>query len=80
MIGSVIAIAINAVRHFPHIRDTLELIGFLDASIMEIFVDQRSAFAACIYPTLPGSTGVLVGREGAGATIESFTVERIRRP
>ena len=66
--------------HFPESRDTLELIVFLDASVMVVFVDQRSAFAARIYPTLPGSTGVLVGSEGAGATIESLTVKQIRRP
>lgn len=66
--------------YFPETRDTLELSVFLDASVMEVFLDQRSAFAARIYPTLPSSIGVLVGSEGPGATIEKLTVDRIRRP
>ncbi len=66
--------------YFPDTPDTLELLVFLDASVIEVFVDQRCAFAAHVYPTLPGSTSVLVGSEGDGASIEAITVERIMRP
>jgi beta-fructofuranosidase len=66
--------------YFPDTKDSLEMNLFLDGSVLEAFVDQRSAFATRIYPTLPASTGVWVGSEGAGAKIESLTVKRIKRP
>jgi hypothetical protein len=37
--------------HFPDTKDSLEMNLFLDGSVLEAFVDQRSAFAARIYPT-----------------------------
>lgn len=66
--------------YFPDTKDSLELNLFLDESVLEVFVDQRSAFAARIYPTLLASTGVWVGSEGAGARIETLTVQRFKRP
>lgn len=63
---------------FPDTKDSLELNLFLDQSVLEVFVDERSAFAARIYPTLPASTGFWVGSEGAGAKIESLTLRRIK--
>lgn len=64
---------------FPDTKDSLELNLFLDQSVLEVFVDKRSAFAARIYPMLPASTGVWVGSEGPDAKMESLTVKRIKR-
>ena len=60
-------------------KDVLGLDVYLDESVLEVFVDQLSAFAARIYPTLAASTGVLVGSEGAKASLEIITVARIKR-
>jgi sucrose-6-phosphate hydrolase SacC (GH32 family) len=64
--------------YFPDVKDVLGLDVYLDESVLEVFVDQRNAFAARIYPTLAASTGVLVGSEGSKASLESITVARIK--
>ncbi len=64
--------------YFPDVKDMLGLDLFLDESVVEVFVDQRSAFAARIYPTLAASTNVLVGSEGSKASLESITVAKIK--
>ncbi len=64
--------------YFPDVKDMLGLDLFIDESVVEVFVDQRSAFAARIYPTLAASTNVLVGSEGSKAILESVTVARIK--
>jgi beta-fructofuranosidase len=64
--------------YFPDVKDMLGLDVYLDESVMEVFVDQRDAFAARIYPTLVTSTRVLVGSEGSKASLKSITVARIK--
>lgn len=64
--------------YFPDTDDVLDLDVYLDNSVLEVFLDQRSAFAARIYPTLETSTGIFCGSEGVGARIETFTITRIK--
>lgn len=64
--------------YFPDVKDVLELDVYLDESVLEVFVDQRNAFAARIYPTLVTSTGVSVGSQGSKASLQSITVARIK--
>lgn len=64
--------------YFPDVENLLALDVYLDSSILEVFVDQRNAFAACIYPTLRASTGISVGSEGTGARMETVTIAQIK--
>jgi sucrose-6-phosphate hydrolase SacC (GH32 family) len=64
---------------FPDTPDRVALDVFLDESVLEVFVDQRSAFAARIYPTLDSSSGILMGAEGPGAILETLTISRIKQ-
>ena len=63
--------------YFPITPDELSLEVFLDHSVLEVFVDQRNAFATRIYPTLDSSTGVLLGAKGGPASVHSISVSRI---
>jgi sucrose-6-phosphate hydrolase SacC (GH32 family) len=63
---------------FPDTPDRIGLDLFLDESVLEVFVDERSAIAARIYPTLDSSSGILVGAEGPGAILETLTISRIK--
>jgi beta-fructofuranosidase len=65
---------------FPDQSGVLQLDVYLDESVLDVFVDQRRAFAATIYPSLGASTGILMGSEGTGANIDTLTIARIRRP
>ena len=51
---------------------------FLDRSIVEVFVDDRRALTARIYPTRADSLGLAVGSSGAAARVESL--QRWRLP
>lgn len=64
--------------YFPRIDNVLAVDVYLDNSVLEVFVDQRSAFAARIYPTLETSTGILVGSKGMGGTMETITIARMK--
>lgn len=64
---------------FPDRKDALQLDIYLDHSVLEIFVGQRSAFAARIYPTLDSSDRVCVSSEGPGAGIEKLSVVQMSR-
>jgi beta-fructofuranosidase len=61
-------------------KNSLQLDVFLDRSVLEVFVDSRAAFAARIYPTLPGSSGVAFAAAGNGARVESLRLARLERP
>jgi beta-fructofuranosidase len=61
-------------------KNCLHLHVFLDRSVLEVFVDKRAAFAARIYPTLPGSAGVAFAAAGNGARVESLSLARLQRP
>lgn len=63
---------------FPDTPDRMELDVLLDESVLEVFVDRRSAFAARIYPTLDSSSSILVGAEGPDAILETLTISRIK--
>jgi sucrose-6-phosphate hydrolase SacC (GH32 family) len=65
---------------FPHVADSLQLSVFVDHSVLEVFIDDRSAFAARIYPTLSESNGVAFGCTGSGAKAEDITVAIVNRP
>ena len=65
--------------YFPDQDGILDLNVFLDASVVEVFVDRRAAFATRVYPTLENSNGVSVGSRGSGAFVETITISRIER-
>lgn len=56
---------------------TIHIVAFLDESVLEVFVDDRAAFATRIYPTLEESDGVGFGCVGQGARIEILSAARI---
>jgi sucrose-6-phosphate hydrolase SacC (GH32 family) len=66
--------------YFPPTDDFIQLEVFLDRSVLEVFIDNRSAFAARIYPTLGNSEGVALEAMGSGAFAEDITMARIGRP
>jgi sucrose-6-phosphate hydrolase SacC (GH32 family) len=66
--------------YFPSREDAIQMDVFLDHSVLEVFIDDRSAFAARIYPTLSGSEGVALGCTGSNARAEDITIARINRP
>ena len=65
------------VIHFPEVPDELNLEIFLDNSVLEVFVDHRSAFATRIYPTLDSSVGIFWGSEGGAASVRSMSASSI---
>ena len=61
-------------------KDSIHLDVFVDRSVLEVFVDDRAAFAARIYPTLQSSVGVAFASEGIGAKVENLRISRMVRP
>jgi sucrose-6-phosphate hydrolase SacC (GH32 family) len=66
--------------YFPPTDDVIQLEVFLDRSVLEVFFDSRSAFAARIYPTLSNSEGVALECMGSGSFAENITMAQICRP
>jgi len=66
--------------YFPPTPDSLTWTVYLDRSVLEVFFDDRAAFATRIYPTLKDSDGVALVCRGAGAMVESVTAAKIGRP
>jgi sucrose-6-phosphate hydrolase SacC (GH32 family) len=58
-------------------KDVLRLEVFVDRSVLEVFVDDRAAFAARIYPTLDRSDRVGFTSTGTGARVEDLRVARL---
>jgi len=63
--------------YFPPKPDLLTLTVYLDRSVLEVFCDERAAFATRIYPTLHESDGIALSCRGSGARVESATAARI---
>ncbi len=61
-------------------KDSIRLDVFVDRSVLEVFVENRAAFAARLYPTLTESAGVAFASAGAGARVQDIRVDRIERP
>ncbi len=61
-------------------HDSIHFDVFVDRSVLEVFLDDRAAFAARIYPTLDNSSGVGFSSTGPGARVENLSVARIERP
>ena len=66
--------------YFPPTDDVIQLEIFLDRSVLEVFIDRRSAFAARVYPTLSNSDGVALECMGVGALAEDITLTRMSGP
>jgi sucrose-6-phosphate hydrolase SacC (GH32 family) len=64
--------------YFPATPDELTVTVYLDKSVLEVFLDNRAAFATRIYPTLPGSDTVALSCRGSGAVAESITASTIK--
>jgi sucrose-6-phosphate hydrolase SacC (GH32 family) len=60
--------------------DGLRLEVFVDRSVVEVFLDDRAAFATRIYPTLDHSDRVAFTSAGTGATVENLSVARLEMP
>jgi sucrose-6-phosphate hydrolase SacC (GH32 family) len=65
--------------YFPRTDDAIRFDVFLDRSVLEVFVDERSAFAARIYPTL-SSEGMALKCVGGNALAEDIVFARISKP
>lgn len=63
--------------YFPRTDGVLDLEIYLDVSVIEVFVDQRSAFATRIYPTLEQSLGLALKCVGGDAWVDSITIARV---
>jgi sucrose-6-phosphate hydrolase SacC (GH32 family) len=66
--------------YLPTQNDLIRLDIFVDRSVMEVFVDDRAAFATRIYPSLNNSAGVAFASEGIGAIVEEVRIARMERP
>jgi beta-fructofuranosidase len=66
--------------YVPLIRDTLQLDVLVDRSVLEVFLDNRAAFAARIYPTLNQSNRISFAAVGPKARAEDLQLSRIQRP
>jgi sucrose-6-phosphate hydrolase SacC (GH32 family) len=66
--------------YLPAEKDSVHLDVFVDRSVLEVFVDDRAAFAARIYPSLKSSAGVAFASEGDGAMVKDVRIARIERP
>jgi sucrose-6-phosphate hydrolase SacC (GH32 family) len=60
-------------------KDSIYLDIFVDRSVLEVYVDDRAAFSARIYPSLDQSDGVGFSATGSGARVETIRVERLVR-
>jgi len=60
-------------------KDAIELDLFVDHSVLEVFIDDRVAFATRIYPILATSDGVGFSATGSGARIEMIHVASLGR-
>jgi sucrose-6-phosphate hydrolase SacC (GH32 family) len=70
---------VQQATYFPPKDNSIHLNVFLDHSVLEVFVDDRAAFASRVYPTMTASDGVALVCAGSGAKAESITVARINR-
>ena len=66
--------------YVPEEEGSLRLDVFIDRSVLEVFVDDRAAFATRIYPSLDTSRGVAFAAEGTGAMVHDVRVDRLERP
>lgn len=57
----------------PQADGTLELRVFIDASVLEIFVNRRSVLTSRVYPTLPDSLGLWLRADGGSAQLEHLS-------
>jgi sucrose-6-phosphate hydrolase SacC (GH32 family) len=71
---------VEETTYFPKITDAITLTAFLDQSVLEVFIDERAAFATRIYPTLRSSDGVALSCSGLGAIAEQVSWARIDQP
>ena len=79
-LDSLVTRDVQDATYFPPKADTINFNVFLDESALEVFVDDRAAFATRIYPTLTGSDGVALSCNGTNAAAESIIVTRISKP
>jgi sucrose-6-phosphate hydrolase SacC (GH32 family) len=62
--------------YFPLQDGVIDFEIYLDVSVLEVFVDQRAAFASRIYPLLEESIGLAMRCEGGDAELEAVTISR----
>lgn len=65
--------------YFPTSENSIRLNVFLDHSVIEVFVDDRSAFASRIYPTLSESETFALSCLGPGAEAVNVKTAKINR-
>lgn len=70
---------VEQATYFPTAEDSIRLKVFLDHSVVEVFVDDRSAFATRIYPTLGESETVALSCIGPGAGAVNINTAKINR-
>jgi beta-fructofuranosidase len=63
--------------YFPLRDGVIDFEIYLDVSVLEVFVDQRAAFASRIYPSLSESDGLAALCAGGDAQIESITISSL---
>jgi len=62
------------IENVPGEDDQLDLQVFLDGSVIEIFVDSRTALSSRIYPTRADSTGISCAAIGGSVTVHDCQV------
>lgn len=78
-LGSQVKRDAEEATYFPRQEGVLDFDIYLDASVIEVFLDERAAFAARIYPSLEESTGLAARSLGGGAEIESMTISSLAK-
>ena len=61
----------------PPYDEPLSLRCFVDASVVELYVNERHCLTSRVYPTRADSTGVSVAAEGGRATLSSLSAWRL---
>lgn len=70
---------LEAVVYHPAQEDSIAFEIFLDNSVLEVFLDDRAAFATRIYPTLNISNRFALSAVGGNAEVHDFNAARMRR-
>ena len=70
---------LEVVAYSPEHKDSIAFEIFLDNSVLEVFLDERAAFATRIYPTLNISDRFALSAFGGAAGVHDFKASRMRK-
>lgn len=70
---------LEAIAYSPEHKDSIAFEIFLDNSVLEVFLDERVAFATRIYPMLNISDRFALSAFGGTAEVHDFKASRMRK-